>query len=759
MGSSGGRAVERLSGLVLSAPAPVPVLIGAGCSIPAGALGGDTLAQAVLEKLYPYDAPELPDAPTSAFERAFEEIAGGPSLAKAFLDAHVSGLQVTAAHEGLAQLVSDGVLSPWILTTNYDALVEQSLNAIAPGEWDIIVAPAVSDDELSERLQLSVGRPTVLKLHGDIADPASLCCTADSVQRFSVRLHSFLVELVRESGLIAIGHRLRDPDISQVLADAAPSRQFVASISLDELASDTRELLSAHKSTQNIFSATFEQAISALSERSSTIRLYATYQDDLQDAWENLDRWRDADSPEAQKHVDEAIERLPTDRLHEARGLEHFRDFAASQSADWWSLSLAVEALRASFRGRATVDDTSRVRITSRYVHELTRAVFASFDVLAPMGDERAQALAAAVDDARGELDRADRGSPLDSISLRVSIGEACKELFTLRSGEQNSGAGLDGLLVEASELLRSAIRIGQELPTREEALPWLAKAFRHLAVVHEFQASLTQGRIQARHYQKWLDHSAEAVELARQAGNLSVEGYALMNLAAAMESAGSGADALGPPAYRLEEAVSLLSAAGEHFTKLRDERGLAWTYVHKARLYGRLYLRFANGLRESEAANALLEMRQSSLVARTWSRRVGTDLTAIGYSEYFAAYALLTAHRETAPELQTDSRTGLMQALKFAASAQEWLSRTHRTTQAARCALLRAQATRLLADLQGEGDDRQNPKESSAEALALLAESIRLLSRSQLHSEDFLAKNFEYVHEAVSDLFPQTTL
>ena len=136
-------------------------------------------------------------APTPAERRRILETYIEP---EAETEAHDPGYRrPTAAHKAIAELMRDGLIRV-VITTNFDRLLEEALNAIG-------VAPTVlSTDDAIMGAEPLVHRtqPTILKLHGDYKDARILNTNIELTQYAEARQME-LGKLLDEFGLIVCG--------------------------------------------------------------------------------------------------------------------------------------------------------------------------------------------------------------------------------------------------------------------------------------------------------------------------------------------------------------------------------------------------------------------------------------------------------------------------------------------------------------------------------------------------------------------------
>jgi hypothetical protein len=104
----------------------------------------------------------------------------------------------TAAHRAIAELVANGSIRI-ILTTNFDRLMEQALEATG-------VVPTVisTSDAVEGALPLAHTRCTIIKLHGDYLD-TRIKNTPDELESYDPRFNTLLDRIFDEYGLIVCG--------------------------------------------------------------------------------------------------------------------------------------------------------------------------------------------------------------------------------------------------------------------------------------------------------------------------------------------------------------------------------------------------------------------------------------------------------------------------------------------------------------------------------------------------------------------------
>lgn len=115
----------------------------------------------------------------------------------------------------------------WILSTNFDPLLEEALLAAGlPTNNFIQFTRRFTDpSELSNFIESGFSTPQVklFKIHGDLKT-RKIDATGESIEEFSgkgeERLKQSLIKLIQERDLIVIGHSLNDPAINDIICSA-----------------------------------------------------------------------------------------------------------------------------------------------------------------------------------------------------------------------------------------------------------------------------------------------------------------------------------------------------------------------------------------------------------------------------------------------------------------------------------------------------------------------------------------------------------
>ncbi|MFJ4680491.1 SIR2 family protein [Kitasatospora sp. NPDC088783] len=201
---------------VHSAPGVYALLLGSGISSAAGIRTGwgimQDLARKVASLLEQSDeqvafAEETPDlwwrehfsqSGELTYSNLLGELGPAPGARQKLLQEYFAGRTPTRAHHAIAELVRDGFIRV-ILTTNFDPLLEEALQAKGVPPQTITVAQA------STMLPIAHGGPpTVVKLHGDFRQ-LDMRNTTDELDTYPPAWAQLVREVLRDFGLIVCG--------------------------------------------------------------------------------------------------------------------------------------------------------------------------------------------------------------------------------------------------------------------------------------------------------------------------------------------------------------------------------------------------------------------------------------------------------------------------------------------------------------------------------------------------------------------------
>jgi hypothetical protein len=135
-------------------------------------------------------------------------------------DEREQGLKLpTKAHRAIADLVSRGYVRV-IITTNFDRLMEQALEAVG-------VTPTVisSADQVMGALPLAHTNCTVIKIHGDYID-TRIKNTSDELAAYDPAMDGLLDRVFDEYGLIVCGWSGQWDPALRAAIERAPNRRF-----------------------------------------------------------------------------------------------------------------------------------------------------------------------------------------------------------------------------------------------------------------------------------------------------------------------------------------------------------------------------------------------------------------------------------------------------------------------------------------------------------------------------------------------------
>jgi hypothetical protein len=230
--------ILTLAILVHSTPGVYALLLGSGLSRPAGIPTGWDVVLDLVRKVallvgedcepdpagwYQSKYGETPD-----YSKLLDQLAKSPAERQQLLrsyfepdeDEREQGLKLpTVAHRAIAELVAKGYVRV-IITTNFDRLMEQALEAVG-------VTPTVisSADQLSGALPLAHTSCTVIKVHGDYVD-TRIKNTPDELVIYDPVMDGLLNRVFDEYGLIVCGWSAQWDPALRAAIERAPNRRF-----------------------------------------------------------------------------------------------------------------------------------------------------------------------------------------------------------------------------------------------------------------------------------------------------------------------------------------------------------------------------------------------------------------------------------------------------------------------------------------------------------------------------------------------------
>lgn len=210
-------ATTQVALAVHHAPGIYAVLVGSGVSRGAGVPTGWEVTLDLVRRLAVAEGDEGPEDPAAWYHGRYdadpdysdvlEKLAATPEERQAWLRSYfepteeerADGIKCpTQAHHALADLVRRGLVRV-ILTTNFDPLIEQALDAagVAADVW-------ASPEAIQGGVPLSHGNNVVVKLHGDYRD-TRLRNTLTELRDYDHRVNALLDQVLDEFGLVICG--------------------------------------------------------------------------------------------------------------------------------------------------------------------------------------------------------------------------------------------------------------------------------------------------------------------------------------------------------------------------------------------------------------------------------------------------------------------------------------------------------------------------------------------------------------------------
>jgi hypothetical protein len=250
--------LPSLAFAVKSSPGVYAVLLGSGVSRAAAIPTGWEIVLDLIRRLAVVLGKDVGDDPASWYRSEFHEeadyskvidrLAATPAARRDLIRGYIEATPEhrdrnervpTRAHTAIAHLVAGGYIRV-IITTNFDRLIEQALEAVG-------VQPTVirSTDDVRGMAPLAHSKCTVIKLHGDYLD-ARIRNTPIELEAYDAEMDALLDQVLDEYGLIVSGWSA-DYDIA--LDDAicrTPNRRYIVFwTGLQEPAGRARELIRA----------------------------------------------------------------------------------------------------------------------------------------------------------------------------------------------------------------------------------------------------------------------------------------------------------------------------------------------------------------------------------------------------------------------------------------------------------------------------------------------------------------------------------
>lgn len=721
------------------------VLLGAGASFESGVPGASAIASNVRRRLYPNENfdDKGEDNQLARFESVMSTVSGGDQLMSQLLAQYLDDLTPSQSHRKLVDLMITSRIAPWIFTTNYDTLIEQSL---AERNCDFRVyfsgQDVVHDD----------GVINVVKLHGCITRPETVRCTPDSILELPESSASLLKEVVHNYGLVIIGHSMRDPDLEKCLLEAERTRGMVAVIAPNANLDSVKPILGHHKSTMNIGTATFGEFITSIHSIKSLQSAYETDLESLPEIWASLDRARFGSLTTGLiSDLENQVTSLQAKFQHipEVSALYSLVRANSGGQVGWWQMNDAIRTLGRAVDERGNLPLKARSSLVGRYLFESLLAIWAGADLKISFGtDQMFDVLQTLVDlgtDEQNFLLQENREHMTQSL-LSLGLAEALKELYAINV----NGTPKIELLHQAKELLTSITerkRPGTQNNNWNAETFRIGTALRHLAVVHEYLASQEISKSQRIiHLRKWHELSQESAELLNTIDERWIRSFSLMNQAmAAITLRKEDEPGLLPDRVALN-GLRLLEVANQVFVDGEDERALAWSFYQMA--YARLQLTEVGLLLLKDEVKEIYRLAAGGARA---ARRAQTDPVVAGMSDLIASFSLLTMAKDPLEKRRIEL---LEEVLETARRSRALLTGGHGAVAAAKSAQIECEARLMLSDL---GVTPRN--DAIADGLTLLSEALSLLLKTGSSIENECERDLFTLRDTIARLVPNIGL
>lgn len=660
-------------------------------------------------------------------------IAAGRSVAGSQLDAYLADLAPSEGHCALANLVLGGFVYPLLLTTNFDDLLEKSF-LDAGVEPSVYVLGRDSGPWNATALQ-----PGVLKLHGDGKDKSLMKFLPEDVESLGESDSGELAALISRQGLIAIGHRLNDPDLNKLIGSISTIEGVVMAVSPGPLAPSGLEVLDRHRSAANVVAATFDDFASYLHEALSVRQSVVEDAPVLQALWNELD-WAISSGDPVHTTPPPQIERTA-----EGRGYLLIRDWLSPAFSSPLKFGRGLEEMQDAVDESSHATVTKRAEVISRWLWSLGQS--RSISVALATSSTLAQATEDAILEGFNLLELCQGRRSPEVWLLKTAVGEALKESYTNRRATTNPQipTGLE-CLHRSRTLLASVVTEteGLALVDGDPSSIARARAARHLAVVFEYLGASPGASTAERHdYNlQWNRYSRLAVQVARDSGLLAIAAYSLLNLSAStLHIAESGGQIAGHE--ELQGCLNWLTEASEAFRSLQDERGQAWAAVHTSRvLMRKLEVQESIDASWTAKSDLVRALDDSALEGRHYGQR-SDDFVAHGLSVLYSGIASLMKSKDPA----ANEASMLRIARESGLEGFELLRRSHRIQQAARCLQLAAEATVSLSRLAPTGSDPG----LLGDSVVLLARALEMLSDENAFPASVLESNLLALDSVIS--------
>jgi hypothetical protein len=563
----------------------------------------------------------------------------------------------------LASLTSRSMLSPVVLTTNFDNMLERTFKVeLAAGHLGSRTELVTLSPQDFHPIEPTSNQVLLLKMHGTLDDASDLMLTGDELEHLLPGLGEALSKWVTDSSLLIIGYGGRDTGITSAIRNAelrgktvhwvGPDEDFVRSSPL------ARCIEEECGGSLRFVRATFDDFM-ADAARLSTSLVRRAEGNVLDELWNRLRKVRTscAHRRETLSKMSKDIAHLPSFYpLNEVEALSEIVAYEQQKSGETYRLEAGVERLRrcvGEYRALLTARDTVVVELA--LLEELLNLFI--------VGTQLPEVREAYLDEVQqhGEFlyDQLPITRPVQRARCALILGEAYKERAMIVVMVQEQRRFL--------ELARHWLRLAREAIANEE-VPDLERLYlegcadRHEAVIFEVEgdAEVESGRRRDK-YDRWLALSQAAIERLRAAGDDASLSYALINEASAHTRVAEASYRF--DRRRAEQSVargleSLRDALGR-FERLEDVRGQVWCLAHMCDAL-RLRCRVALG----DISPYLLEL-ENYANRSVGIARLTSDHLARGVALQQLGVALYLRH-EAAPEMPPTKLARAKEALSM---------------------------------------------------------------------------------------------
>lgn len=153
----------------------------------------------------------------------------------------------SAGYQYLAQLLKWGYFDI-VLTTNYDNLLEDTLNQIElfpPKDYAVMIVGKEKDKSILKQIEYTTPRIKIIKLHGDLIT-GEFKFTPDEIYKFSPIINECIQKILKKE-VVIVGYRVQDTDVIRCLLDSEEPIWYVNPTPPEQL---IRSLLAGRRLTE-----------------------------------------------------------------------------------------------------------------------------------------------------------------------------------------------------------------------------------------------------------------------------------------------------------------------------------------------------------------------------------------------------------------------------------------------------------------------------------------------------------------------------